>query len=152
MFDEEKELVTEGGGMNLCFVMKTDTGTELVTPAVPRDREKTIIYPGLMRDSILRLNPADFGLTAIRETELSMHDLRLASQQDRLLECFGCGTGAAVCMVKSIFDKKFDNWISPTQCAQSPVANALSEFFDAICLGKEQSNSPPWAYIVDESH
>uniref|UniRef100_A0A914XPS1 Branched-chain-amino-acid transaminase n=1 Tax=Plectus sambesii TaxID=2011161 RepID=A0A914XPS1_9BILA len=152
LFDAEKEVVTEGGGMNLCFVMQTDTGKELVTPAVAEDREKTIVYPGLMRDSILQLKAADFGLTAIGERELSMNDLRLASRQGLLLECFGCGTGAALCAVKSIFDKKSDNWITPTQAAQSPVAKALAAFFDAICLGNELPNSPSWAYVVDERH
>jgi branched-subunit amino acid aminotransferase/4-amino-4-deoxychorismate lyase len=152
LFDAEKEIVTEAGGMNVCFIMQTAAGKELVMPAVASDREKTVVYPGLMRDSILQLDAATVGVVTIREQELSMDDLRLASEEQRLLECFGCGTGASVCSVNSIFDKKFDNWITPIATSTMPVAKAVAAHFDAICHGKERPKPPSWAYIVDEQH
>ena len=70
---------------------------ELVTPPLT---DGTIL-PGVTRDSILQLC-RQWKEFDVSERDVTMDDLMLALQQNRLLEVFGSGTAAVVSPVKRI--------------------------------------------------
>ena len=96
----EEEYVTEVGAMNvfLFLIQNKETGhTELVTPPLMRGD----ILPGVTRDSILHLARA-WGDFEVAERSPSIHEVKEAVDDGRLLEAFGTGTAAVVTPISCI--------------------------------------------------
>mmetsp|Transcript_17735 Transcript_17735/g.40932 ORF Transcript_17735/g.40932 Transcript_17735/m.40932 type:complete len:406 (+) Transcript_17735:210-1427(+) len=104
LFGDNDE-VTEVGAMNF-FVYMIDKNTnkpELVTPSL----ERGDILPGVTRDSILDLarSWAEFDVS---ERQITMGEIKEASEEGRLLEAFGAGTAAVVTPITGIQYKGTD--------------------------------------------
>lgn len=95
--DEEKQLVTEVGMMNIFFVFRDpETGRKrLVTP-----RLDGTILDGVTRRSILELAP-EMNVIA-EERDISIHEVCDAVDEGRIVEMFGSGTAAVVCPVYKV--------------------------------------------------
>jgi branched-chain amino acid aminotransferase len=95
----EEEYVTEVGAMNVFFFIKNkETGhTELVTPPLTRGD----ILPGVTRDSIVHL-AREWGDFEVHERSPTIHELKEAADEGRLLEAFGSGTAAVVSPISCI--------------------------------------------------
>lgn len=95
--DEEKQLVTEVGMMNVFFVFHDhETGRKrLVTP-----RLDGTILDGITRRSILELAP-EMNIPA-EERDISIQEVSDAVDDGRIVEIFGSGTAAVVCPVHKI--------------------------------------------------
>lgn len=95
----DKEVVTEVGAMNVFFsIMNKETGrAELITPPLTTGD----ILPGVTRDSILQLAKSwgDFDVT---ERAPTIHEIKEAAADGRLLEAFGAGTAAVVTPISCI--------------------------------------------------
>jgi branched-chain amino acid aminotransferase len=98
----EHRWVEEMGGMNLFFVRTTETGTEIVTPALTGT-----LLPGVTRDSLLVL-AGQLGLR-VREERISVETWRQESREGRITEVFACGTAAVVTPVGTVRDAD-DDW------------------------------------------
>lgn len=96
----EEDYLTEVGSMNLFVALQnTQQKKELVTAPI----DGTILE-GVTRDSILQLARERLvgdGWT-VSERKIRMAEVVEAAQDGRLLEVFGCGTGALVCPVRTI--------------------------------------------------
>ena len=100
LFGEDDE-VTEAGTMNFFMLwLNPYTGRrELVTPKL-----NGLILPGVTRDSIIQLVKAweaDTGI-CVREDKITMADILLAIEEDRVKEMFGAGTACIVSPIKRI--------------------------------------------------
>ncbi|MCH4022746.1 MAG: branched-chain amino acid aminotransferase [Acetobacter sp.] len=82
----EHRFVEEMGGMNIFFVFKDGS---IATPPLGGT-----ILPGITRDSLLTL-ARERGLT-VRETLYSLDEWLADAESGNLVECFACGTAAAV--------------------------------------------------------
>lgn len=97
----ERRWVEEMGGMNLFFVRRTTTGTEVVTPALTGT-----LLPGVTRDSLLVL-AARLG-HAVCEERLSVDQWRAECRSGLMTEVFACGTAAVVTPVGTVRDRDGD--------------------------------------------
>jgi branched-chain amino acid aminotransferase len=88
----ERRLVEELNGMNLFFVRRTGTGTEVLTPRLTGS-----LLPGITRDSLLTL-AADQGF-AVREGDVRVDEWRKECADGTITEVFACGTAAVVAPV-----------------------------------------------------
>eukprot|EP00537_Pseudo-nitzschia_pungens_P011273 CAMPEP_0172396024 /NCGR_PEP_ID=MMETSP1061-20121228/23123_1 /TAXON_ID=37318 /ORGANISM="Pseudo-nitzschia pungens, Strain cf. pungens" /LENGTH=421 /DNA_ID=CAMNT_0013127777 /DNA_START=128 /DNA_END=1393 /DNA_ORIENTATION=- len=98
LFGENDE-VTEVGAMNffVYWINKETNRPELVTASLDRGD----ILPGVTRDSILELARA-WGDFDVSERNITMNEIREASEENRLLEAFGAGTAAVVTPISCI--------------------------------------------------
>lgn len=98
LFGDNDE-VTEVGAMNffIHWINKETNRPELVTASL----ERGDILPGVTRDSVLQLARSWDGLD-VSERNITMHEIREASRENRLLEAFGAGTAAVVTPISGI--------------------------------------------------
>ena len=126
--------VQEVGAMNFCTLWKTKEGkTELIT--APLDGT---ILPGVTRDSILEL-AREWGEFEVSERPYFVQELVEALQENRVIECFGCGTAAIVSPV-DLLAYRGKEYAVP--CPENGVTRRfLNEILD-IQYGKKPS---PWS-------
>ena len=98
LFGENDE-VTEVGAMNFfVYLVNKKTGrNELVTASL----ERGDILPGVTRDSVLDL-ARSWGDFDVSERQITMGEIKEASEENRLLEAFGAGTAAVVTPISCI--------------------------------------------------
>ena len=98
LFGENDE-VTEVGAMNFfVYMVNKNTGrNELVTASL----ERGDILPGVTRDSVLDL-ARSWGDFDVSERQITMGEIKEASEENRLLEAFGAGTAAVVTPISCI--------------------------------------------------
>lgn len=137
--DEERQLVTEVGMMNVFFVFRDPkTGRKrLVTP-----RLDGTILDGVTRRSILELAP-ELNIP-VEERDISIHEVCDAVDDGRLVEMFGSGTAAVVCPVHKV--------TTPTRVVnlkQKEANGDLSVLFRERLLEIQSSKeSHPWMVPV----
>lgn len=95
----EDEVVTEVGAMNVFFFLqnKETQRSELVTPPLSTGD----ILPGVTRDSILAL-ARSWGEFDVSERAPTIHEIKEAAAEGRLVEAFGAGTAAVVTPISCI--------------------------------------------------
>lgn len=94
----EEGYVTEVGTMNAFFVFEKDGKKELAT--APLDGT---ILEGVTRDSILDLCRERLGDDwIISERKFTIHEVKKAAEEGKLVEAFGAGTAAIVSPIKNI--------------------------------------------------
>ncbi|CAB9528400.1 Branched-chain amino acid aminotransferase [Seminavis robusta] len=95
----DKEVVTEVGAMNVFFLIqnKETNLPELITPPLTSGD----ILPGVTRDSIIALAETWDDLTVV-EWAPTIHEIKEAAEEGRLLEAFGAGTAAVVTPIDCI--------------------------------------------------
>jgi len=98
LFGENDE-VTEVGAMNffIYLINKETNRPELVTAPLTRGD----ILPGVTRSSILDLTRS-WGDFDVSERYITMGEIKEASDENRLIEAFGCGTATVVSPVSCI--------------------------------------------------
>ncbi|OCT86014.1 hypothetical protein XELAEV_18019708mg [Xenopus laevis] len=130
----EDEQITEVGTMNLFIFWTNENGEEeLVTP--PLDG---IILPGVTRHSILDL-AQQWGEFKVSERHLTMKDLVLALNENRVREMFGAGTACVVCPVSRVSYKNKDFHIPTMENGPKMAKRFLQELTD-IQYGRAPSD------------
>lgn len=141
----EEAYITEVGTMNLFFVFqsKETKEKEIVTP--PLDGT---ILPGVTRDSILQLARTRFPDHKISERKFTMHEVKAAAEEGRLLEAFGAGTAVIVSPIKSI-SWKGETIDVPLQSGKEagPVAEAMYRMITDIQYGDVEHE---WGWKIPE--
>ncbi|MCJ8742981.1 hypothetical protein PDJAM_G00088440 [Pangasius djambal] len=131
--------ITEVGTMNLFLYWINEEGEEeLATP--PLDG---IILPGITRQSILEL-ARKWGEFKVSERYLTMAELRLAVEQERLREMFGSGTACVVSRVGRVLYQGENLQIPCGDESNSLVSRLLKELTD-IQYGRTESD---WTFLV----
>lgn len=97
--------VTEGGAMNIFFLLKDPAtgGMELVTPPLTRGD----ILPGVTRDSVLGIArewsaSSSHGPLKVSERFITMGEVKESSKAGNLMEVFAAGTAAVINPVRAI--------------------------------------------------
>ena len=87
------------GAMNVFFyIMNSQTERpELITPPLSTGD----ILPGVTRDSIIELAKS-WGDFEVSERSLTIHEVKQAAEEGRLIEAFGAGTAAVVTPISCI--------------------------------------------------
>ena len=95
----DNDEVTEVGAMNffVYLINKNTSKPELVTPSL----ERGDILPGVTRDSILDL-ARSWDEFDVSERQITLAEIKEASEENRLLEAFGAGTAAVVTPIAGI--------------------------------------------------
>jgi branched-chain amino acid aminotransferase len=114
----EHRWVEEMGGMNLFFVRRTASGTEVVTPGLTGT-----LLPGVTRESLLVL--ADRIGHTVREERISVDQWREECAAGLITEVFACGTAAVVTPVGTVRDRDGD-WVIGDGTA-GPVTRELRQ-------------------------
>ncbi|KAJ1916235.1 branched-chain-amino-acid transaminase bat2 [Mycoemilia scoparia] len=127
--------VTEAGTMNfMVYWINSDGDRELIT--APLDGT---ILPGITRDSLLHIAGKIEGVK-VTERIFTMSELIKAQSENRLLECFGCGTACIVSPVKAIIydSKTYKVPLDPNNASAqySPLARKLYDQLLFIQYGK----------------
>ena len=141
----EEEFVTEVGTMNFfAATVDRDSGKKILRTA-PLDGT---ILEGVIRDSVLslareRLVPEGW---EVREEKFTMQDLATASEERRLVECFGTGTAATVSPVRAISWKGrlVDCGLENGEEA-GEVAKRMKGWIEGIQYGDEEH---PWSWKI----
>jgi branched-chain amino acid aminotransferase len=101
--------VTEVGAMNIFFLLKKKDGSGVELTTAPLSETNNTILPGVTRRSIIEVAHEGSGkagtvLENLEMTErwLTMGEVKEATHEGRLLECFGAGTAAVINPVKEI--------------------------------------------------
>ncbi|KHJ98710.1 branched-chain-amino-acid aminotransferase 2 domain protein [Oesophagostomum dentatum] len=129
LYGEEEE-VTEVGTMNIFVYWKNEQGeTELITP--PLDRG--VILPGVTRDSLLQL-AREWGEFKVSEKSFTMHDLRKALSEGRVMEMFGAGTACVVSPVGQILyhNRQKDQYETLEIPTMKNSPNLMQRFYETI--------------------
>ncbi|XP_028914582.1 branched-chain-amino-acid aminotransferase, cytosolic isoform X1 [Ornithorhynchus anatinus] len=130
----DDEQITEVGTMNLfLFWVNEDGEEELATP--PLDG---IILPGVTRQCILDL-ARRWGEFKVSERYLTMNDLIVALERNRVKEMFGCGTACIVCPVSEILYRGQTLHI-PTMDNGPELTTRLLDQLTDIQYGREESD------------
>lgn len=137
LFGEDDE-VTEAGTMNFFMLwINPDNGRrELITPAL-----NGLILPGVTRDSIIKLVKSWEAMTGIyvREDKITMADILLAVEENRIIEMFGAGTACIVSPIKRIGYKGEDIHIpldpSEPDSEAGPLTKKINEAIMDIQYG-----------------
>uniref|UniRef100_W5UB44 Branched-chain-amino-acid aminotransferase n=1 Tax=Ictalurus punctatus TaxID=7998 RepID=W5UB44_ICTPU len=131
--------ITEVGTMNLfLYWINQDGEEELATP--PLDG---IILPGITRQSILEL-ARKWGEFKVSERYLTMADLRVALEEERLKEMFGSGTACVVSRVGRVLYQGKSLQIPCVAESNSLTSRLLKELTD-IQYGRTESD---WTVLV----
>jgi len=118
----EDHTVTEGGAMNIFFLIKNKDGDkELITAPLTRGD----ILPGVTRDSVLELTRG-WGEFKVEERFITMPEVKKCSEEGRLCEVFLSGTAAIVAPVKAIHYLGSDIEV-PTGETMGPITQKNSE-------------------------
>jgi branched-chain amino acid aminotransferase len=140
-----EEYLTEVGTMN-CFVYwKNEAGeVELVTP--PLDGT---ILPGVTRQSILELAKS-WGEFKVSERAITIHDIRKALKEKRLLEMFGSGTACIVSPIKEIVHNNESLQIPLDPNDANSQAGPLTTKFNNTILSIQNGEIPSeWSVVVE---
>jgi branched-chain amino acid aminotransferase len=142
LFGEEQS-ITEVGAMNIFFVIKNAEGkSELITGPLTRGD----ILPGVTRRSILELardwaaNKPEYSDLVVTERFLSMKEVKLASDEGRLMEAFGAGTAVVIAPVKGIVYEGSEI-IIPTGEEAGPLAQSIWTAITDIQYGRAHHDS-----------
>jgi branched-chain amino acid aminotransferase len=140
----EGSLSNSVGTMNLfCHWINEAGENELLT--APLDGT---ILPGVTRDSIIQLTK-QWGINTV-EKKMTMNQLIKASQENRIIEMFGCGTAAVVSPIKRIQYKEtmLDIPLDPKNPTQQagPLAKKLWDTILAIQYGQMPHE---WSFLVE---
>ncbi|XP_072528976.1 branched-chain-amino-acid aminotransferase, cytosolic isoform X1 [Salminus brasiliensis] len=131
--------ITEVGTMNLFLYWVNEKGEEeLATP--PLDG---IILPGITRQSVLEL-ARKWGEFKVSERYLTMSDLRLALNENRVKEMFGSGTACVVSPVGRVLYQG-ENLQIPCESNCPPLVSRLLQELTDIQYGRTSSD---WAILV----
>jgi branched-chain amino acid aminotransferase len=132
--------VTEVGAMNLFFYLinKKTQRPELVTPPLTRGD----ILPGVTRASILELAKS-WGEFDVSERFPTMHEVKEAADDNRLLEAFGAGTAAVVSPISCIQYKGQDIEIP----AVGKLTKRVWDEITGIQYGNKEG-PPGWSVII----
>lgn len=98
LFGKEK-VITEVGAMNIFFVIKNSSTKrkEIITPSLTRGD----VLPGVTRRSVIEITQK-WGDIDVREIDLSINDVSIASKSGSLLEAFATGTAAVITPISCI--------------------------------------------------
>jgi branched-chain amino acid aminotransferase len=140
-----EEYLTEVGTMNCFIYWKNEVGeVELVTP--PLDGT---ILPGVTRQSILELAKS-WGEFKVSERLVTIHDIKRAIQENRLLEMFGSGTACIVSPIKEIVynEESLQIPLDPNdpESQAGPIATKFNNTILSIQYGEIPSE---WSVIID---
>lgn len=133
--------VTEVGTMNFFVRWRNENGVEELITA-PLDGT---ILPGVTRESILSL-VRGWGEILVSEKKFSITDLVKASEERRLIECFGCGTAAVVSPVEKFFYNGKDYTVPLALGNSGELTKRLWDKLIAIQYGITKH---PWCYVID---
>ncbi|VDO26772.1 unnamed protein product [Haemonchus placei] len=143
----ENEEVTEVGTMNIFVYWKNDEGEiELITPPL----ERGLILPGVTRDSLLEL-AREWGEFKVSEKSFTMHDVKRALDEGRLLEMFGAGTACVVSPIGQIlyFNRQkglHETWDVPTM---KNTPNLMQRFYETIIdIQYGRTMHPTWTRTI----
>lgn len=145
---QDDPVITEVGAMNFMMVWHRpeDGKLELVTPPLDEplgSKNMDVILPGVTRDSVLSL-ARSWGEFEVTERTIRWSELKTAAKENRIVECFGCGTAVVICPIGRFFDKS-DNpegeWIS----VPSEEQVFRRRFYDAITDIQVKGATPPSA-------
>lgn len=136
----DDELVTEVGAMNVFFLLenKETKRPELVTPPLTTGD----ILPGVTRDSIIELTKA-WGEFDVSERAPSIHEIKEAATEGRLMEAFGAGTAAVVTPISCIEYKGQDIDVPAT----GPLTKRIWDEITGIQYGKLQGPTG-WSHKI----
>ncbi|CAK8671937.1 branched-chain-amino-acid aminotransferase, cytosolic-like [Clavelina lepadiformis] len=136
----DNQQLTEVGTMNVFVFWINDHGDkELVTASLDRG----LILPGVIRSSLLEL-AKQWGEFKVTEGVITMEDIILKLQENRILEIFGTGTACVVCPVERIRYMGKDYHI-PTMENGPYVAKKYYKQLTDIQYGKVQHE---WSHTV----
>ncbi|KAG8339806.1 putative Amino transferase class IV [Trypanosoma vivax] len=136
------EDVQEVGAMNFFCLWRPSSGsseTELIT--APLDGT---ILPGVTRDCVLEL-ARKWGDHRVSERSFTVGELVEALRENRVIECFGCGTAAIVSPVDGLSYKDEFFQIPHQDPAKSITQRVLKEITD-IQYGDVEHD---WSHLVD---
>lgn len=148
LFDDGKNdpIITEVGAMNFMMMWHRpeDGKLELVTPPLddpPSSRKMDVILPGVTRDSLLTL-ARSWNEFKVTERTIRWSELKQAAKENRIVECFGCGTAVVVCPIGRFLDKSENpegEWI------EIPSKDQVwrSRFYDTLVNIQTQGQTPP---------
>ncbi|KAJ2804613.1 branched-chain-amino-acid transaminase bat2 [Coemansia guatemalensis] len=136
--------VTEVGTMNFfIYWINSDGEKELVT--APLDG---IILPGVTRDSLLEL-ARKWGEFKVSERKVTMPEILVALEENRMLEAFGAGTACVVCSVSEVLynDKTYQIPVDPSNpnAVFGPMTMRLRKELLDIQYAKTPS---PWSVPI----
>lgn len=131
----EEGYVTEAGTMNAFFVLKKDNGKkELVT--APLDGT---ILEGVTRDSILEVCRERLGDDwEVNERPYTIHELKEASANGKLVEGFGAGTAVVVSPISNISYRGEDINVPVIDGAAGELTSTISKWLAAIQYGEDE--------------
>lgn len=136
----DDELVTEVGAMNVFFFIKNKETQrpELITPPLSSGD----ILPGVTRDSILALAKS-WGEFDVSERAPSIHEIKEAAADGRLMEAFGAGTAAVVTPISCIEYKGEDIDVPAT----GPLTKRIWDEITGIQYGKVEGPAG-WSHKI----
>lgn len=136
----DDELVTEVGAMNVFFFIKNKETQrpELITPPLSSGD----ILPGVTRDSILALAKS-WGEFDVSERAPSIHEIKEAAADGRLVEAFGAGTAAVVTPISCIEYKGEDIDVPAT----GPLTKRIWDEITGIQYGKVEGPAG-WSHKI----
>lgn len=143
---QDDPIITEVGAMNFMMVWHRpeDGKLELVTPPLDDpigSRAMDVILPGVTRDSILELAKS-WGEFEVTERTIRWSELKQAHKDNRIVECFGCGTAVVVCPIGRFLDKSENpegEWLE----IPSKEQKYRQKFYDAIIDIQTKGATPP---------
>lgn len=138
------QFVTEAGTMNIFFLWVNEDGEEeLITPWL----DDGCILPGITRLSVIELCKS-WGEFKVTEQAVKLAPLLKASEEGRLLECFGTGTAAVIQPVKSLTyeGKEYTLPIAATGEASGPIAMRVMQQLGDIQNGEVEHE---WSHVID---
>lgn len=136
----DDEVVTEVGAMNVFFLLKNKETQrpELITPPLSTGD----ILPGVTRDSILALTRS-WGEFDVSERAPTIHEIKEAAAEGRLIEAFGAGTAAVVTPISCIEYKGEDIDVPAT----GPLTQRIWDEITGIQYGKKEG-PPGWSHKI----
>lgn len=129
----EEGYVTEVGTMNAFFVFETEDGKKELATA-PLDGT---ILEGVTRDSILelcreRLNKDEW---IVSERKFTIHEVKEAAKNGKLVEAFGAGTAAVVSPIKNIEFRGENINVPVVNDAAGELTSTLLKWIEEIQYG-----------------
>lgn len=145
----ENRVVTEAGGSNFVVVWKLPSGkTEIVTCTL----ENGTILPGITRRSTLEYLRGKYDSSEeieINEREFSIDDIKVAAEEGRLIEAFGCGTAFFVSSCGKIRTPEGEDIKIPLPIEDrtGPFAEEVRKHLMEIMYGNEGQYE--WRYDIE---
>lgn len=142
-----EKYVSEVGTMNFMVFWKNAEGEkELVTAPL----DDGTILPGVVRDSVLFLC-RKWGEFKVSERRITMDELAMALEQNRVIEAFGTGTAAIIAPVKGIVYKDQEHHVpldpADPKAGAGPLGRRLADAIMDIQYGIVESD---WCPVIAE--